>query len=87
MGDGLPFIVIIRKTRMSSYLHKSQQRQYKLSYFKTMRLVPLSSFKFHEAKEIDEKLSFLCVCVNDKFDKSKRSFINGFLQFLEPGFI
>ena len=84
MGDGLPFIVIIKKTRMSSYLHKSQQRQYKLSYFKTMRLVPLSSFKFHGAKEIDEKVSFLFVCVNDK---SKRSFLNGFLQFLEPGFI
>ena len=65
MGDGLPFIVIIKKTRLSSYLHKLQQRQYKLSYFKTMRLVPLSSFKFHEAKEIDEKVSFLFVCVND----------------------
>lgn len=70
MGDGLPFVIIIKKTRI---LH-----------FKTMRLVPLSSFKFHEAKEIDEKLSFFCVCVNDK---SKRSFLNGFLQFLEPGFI
>lgn len=30
-----------------------------LSYFKTMRLVPLSSFKFHKAKEID---IFFCVC-------------------------
>lgn len=70
MGDGLPFVIIIKKTRI---LH-----------FKTMRLVPLSSFKFHKAKEIDEKVSFLFVCVNDK---SKRSFLNGFLQFLEPGFI
>lgn len=51
-----------------------------LSYFKTMRLVALSSFKFHKAKEID----IFFVCVNDK---SKRSFLNGFLQFLEPGFI
>lgn len=70
MGDGLPFVIIIKKTRI---LH-----------FKTMRLVPLSSFKFHKVKEIDEKVSFLFVCVNDK---SKRSFLNGFLQFLEPGFI
>ena len=70
MGDGLPFVIIIKKTRI---LH-----------FKTMRLVPLSSFKFHKAKEIDEKVSFLFVCVNDK---SKRSFLNGFLQFLEPSFI
>ena len=69
MGD-TNFVIIIKKTRI---LH-----------FKTMRLVPLSSFKFHKAKEIDEKVSFLFVCVNDK---SKRSFLNGFLQFLEPGFI
>ena len=52
------------------------------SYFKTMRLVPLSSFT--RQKKLMKKYHIFFVCANDK---SIRSFSNGFLQFLEPGFI